>query len=227
MASHNLVLEEVVSGRLPLDEYDGIVVACFSVHPLVGTLGTLPGAPAARAVTGIFEASVTAALGLLQPRPSHSSSSSSTSQWGIVTTGAFWVEHLTQGVADFLGTPPAAASSVVSTRFAGVESTGLNAGEFHAGVSPEEVERRLREATRRLLARGDDVRCVVMGCAGMAGLEAVIRRAACEARGPAFAYDELHVVDGVRAAVLQAEELVKHLRWREGARARYGQELAE
>ena len=53
-----------------------------------------------------------------------------------------------------------------------------------------------------------------MGCAGMAGLEEIIRKAAAAEFGQEFAYEVLHVVDGVRAGVIEVEGMVKHLRLR-------------
>ncbi|KAG5986684.1 hypothetical protein E4U54_005297 [Claviceps lovelessii] len=183
--------------------YDAILVACFSVHALVPALsGRLPGVP----VTGIFEAGVLAALSLLGP----------SERWGIVTTGEFWERHLGDGVDAFLGirgrgrgrgsgAGTAAAASVEHTKFAGVFSSGLTAGDFHT-VSASEVGEKLGAAARRLLASGE-VSCVVMGCGGMAGLEDIIRSAAVDV------YDEsrakrLCIVDGVKAGILQLHQTV-------------------
>ncbi|KAI1767136.1 Asp/Glu/hydantoin racemase [Hypoxylon sp. FL1150] len=180
-------------------DYDGVLVACFSVHPLVPNLQTDQAHPTA--VTGIFEASVVTALSLLQPEE----------KWGIVTTGKFWEEHLNAGVLNFLG----GGRGDTNSKFAGVESTGLNAGDFHHGVDPEVIRKKLIEATQRLLKRGL-VTCVVMGCAGMAGLEEIIRSAASELRGDEFAYSELHVIDGVRAGIMQVDTMIRHQRLRPG-----------
>ncbi len=109
-----------------------MLVACYSVHPLVSLLAEKEGESSLLAVTGIFEASILACLALLRPGK----------KWGIVTTGEFWEEHLTQGVTRFLGTTAEDANA----RFAGVESTGLEAGDFH-GDSPDMVQHKLGEAT--------------------------------------------------------------------------------
>ncbi|RYP04843.1 hypothetical protein DL765_010039 [Monosporascus sp. GIB2] len=193
--------------------YDGVLIACYSVHPLVRELRG-----SRRAVTGIFEASVLTALSLLPAPGSLSTSSSSPDsdeqqqQWGIVTTGKFWEEHLADGVQAFLGTSSSPTLDP-SSRFAGVESTGLNASDFHNGVSPEVIRQKLKEATKRLL-KGGRTTVVVMGCAGMAGLEEIIRSAAAEEVGERFAYDELHVLDGVRAGITQLEMMIKQQRLR-------------
>ena len=122
--------------------------------------------------------------------------------WGIVTTGKFWEDHLIAGIKSFLGQDKGSPNS----KFAGVFSTGLTAGDFHE-VAEEEVTARLRDATRRLLQTGD-VKCVVMGCAGMAGLEGIIRSTATDILG-VEAGEKLYVVDGVKAGVLQLDQTVR------------------
>lgn len=194
--------------------YDGVLVACFSVHPLVPTLQAGRGGQgqqARPAVTGIFEASVLTALSLLRPEET----------WGIVTTGKFWEEHLDAGVLDFLGSGSGSSGGgggrdSNNTKFAGVESTGLNASDFHHGVDPEVVRKKLKEATQRLIRRGGLVTCIVMGCAGMAGLEEIIRSAVSELRGDEFAYAQLHVIDGVRAGIVQVDNMIRNQRLRPG-----------
>ncbi|OTA77309.1 hypothetical protein M434DRAFT_38669 [Hypoxylon sp. CO27-5] len=174
-------------------DYDGVVIACYSVHPLVSTMQRSRAYP--KSVTGIFEASILAALSLLGPDDT----------WGIVTTGKFWEKHLAEGVKTFLGATDS------NSRFAGVESTGLNASDFHHGVDPEVVRKKLNEATKRLLSK-PGVKCIAMGCAGMAGLEEIIRSAAREEKGEEFAYSELHVIDGIRAGIMQIEHIIRHQR---------------
>ncbi|KAK8024607.1 hypothetical protein PG993_012673 [Apiospora rasikravindrae] len=154
------------------------------------------------AVTGIFEASILTATAL--------SSRGRGERWGIVTTGKFWEEHLSGGVAEYLG--GAANSLGPDTTFAGVESTGLNASDFHHGVDPAVVTKKIQKATVRLLDKG--VSCIVMGCAGMAGLEATIRGAASEKHGEQWAYETLHVVDGVREGLVQVDQMIKNFRLR-------------
>ncbi|KAI6784084.1 uncharacterized protein J7T54_004630 [Emericellopsis cladophorae] len=182
------------NGTIDASSYDAILVACYSVHTLVDSLaGLLP----THAITGIFEASVSTAQLLLRPH--------SDQKWGIVTTGKFWEEHLTHGVKSFLGQDAASDNQL----FAGVFSTGLNASDFHH-VPQEEVTARLKSASKKLLQTGD-VRCVVMGCGGMAGLERVIRDTATEVYGKERAR-RIFVVDGVKAGVLQLEQTVQSKR---------------
>ncbi|EHK25800.1 uncharacterized protein TRIVIDRAFT_62469 [Trichoderma virens Gv29-8] len=181
--------------------YDAVLVACFSVHPLVKQLAhSLKPIP----VIGIFEASILTSLSLVPLVEQEQQ------KWGIVTTGAFWETHLSNGVATFLGQPLPAASptsspSISDDRFAGVFSTGLNAGDFHT-ISQEQINVRLREATKRLLSSGN-VTCVVMGCGGMGGLQDMIRSIIVHEYGQDRAKD-VSIVDGVQAGVLQLQQTV-------------------
>lgn len=68
----------------------------------------------------------------------------------------------------------------------------------------------MKEATQALLRKGR-VECVVMGCAGMAGLEDIIRSAIKEEYKSDTA-DRVHVIDGVRAGVGVLEQMVKNKR---------------
>ncbi|KAL7810227.1 Asp/Glu/hydantoin racemase [Trichoderma aethiopicum] len=187
--------------RLQNEAFDAVLVACFSVHPLVKHLANaLKPIP----VTGIFEASILTALSLVPLVQEEQR------KWGIVTTGAFWEAHLADGVAAFLGQTPSTASATGSlsfsdARFAGVFSTGLNAGDFHA-IPQEQINVRLREATKRLLSSGD-VTCVVMGCGGMGGLQDMIRTIVVEEYGQQRARD-VSIVDGVQAGALQLQQAV-------------------
>jgi Asp/Glu/hydantoin racemase len=107
-------------------------------------------------------------------------------------------------VAAFLGSSTA-SSSFSDPRFAGVFSTGLNAGDFHT-ISQDEINVRLREATKRLLSSGN-ITCVVMGCGGMGGLQDMIRTIVIEEYGQERAKD-VCIVDGVQAGVLQLQQTV-------------------
>jgi Asp/Glu/hydantoin racemase len=178
--------------------------------------------------TGIFEASVASSLMLmsafnLQSEWSHRKTQSRDT-FGIVTTGAVWKPELTKAVAAMMNGPeesesgkgdrdasasvssPASstsASTIIPTsvaRFSGVETTGLTAVELHE-TPPEEVRRRMIDATERLL-RGSShpVRAVCLGCAGMAGMEEAVRAGCVRAYGESEGED-VHIVDGVVAGV--------------------------
>lgn len=108
------------------------------------------------------------------------------------------------GVKKFLGQEEEGSNA----RFTGVQTTGLDAGDFHGDVPKEVIDAKLAEATRQLLQAGD-VECVVMGCAGMAGLEQIIRRTAIKEYGEERG-KKVMVVDGVRAGVGLVAEMVKN-----------------
>lgn len=180
-----------------LKDYDGVLVTCYSSHPLVKNISILGGQRLL--VTGIFEASILTALPLLSWDPDHMRTG-----WGIVTTGVFWEAHLTGGVKDFLGQPGRDKNSL----FLGVHSTGLDAADFHGGVSPDLIRSRLKEATRRLLHEGR-VQCVVLGCAGMSGLDEIVRSTIRE-EYPTEWTKSVYIIDGVKAGIGVLEQMVKN-----------------
>ncbi|OAA65834.1 Asp/Glu/hydantoin racemase [Niveomyces insectorum RCEF 264] len=199
-ASTEIVVADLAM-RSDIESYDAILVACYSVHPLVARLGER--FAGSIFVTGIFESSILTALALLPP---YAPSDGSPKMWGIVTTGTFWEKHLSEGVRAFLGQ----AQGTTNVKFAGVYSTGLDAGDFHGGIPPTVVYQKLRNATQRLLATGN-VGCIVMGCAGMAGLEKLIRDVVREQYGHE-AGSRMCVVDGVKAGVSLLHQTIQNTR---------------
>ena len=91
--------------------------------------------------------------------------------------------------------------------FAGVETLGVNAGDLHGGGGEEDVKKKVQAATGRLIESGGDgdgkVSVVVLGCAGMAGMEEWVREEVKE-RGK-----NVKVVDGVKAGVGILQGLVR------------------
>ncbi|TKA66053.1 hypothetical protein B0A49_06936 [Cryomyces minteri] len=186
--------EHCLPHLLPLlDRHDGFLVACYSAHPLVPVLKAQPQIQNARkCVTGIFEASVATSLQLLAP----------TESFGVVSTGKVWKALLHAAVVAFLG----GARSEAGRRFAGVQTTGLDASQLHNALA-EEVRRRMKEATKRLLRSGD-VGSVCLGCAGMAGMGEMVREACVEELGKERG-ERVKVVDGVQAGVAWLEGAVR------------------
>lgn len=169
---------------------------------------------------GIFEASISVSLSMLplsvpdeyvdlpitaEPQPLARKFTGT--KFGIVTTGAAWVPVLTAGVNDYLGLPPSQTSQ--SARFKGVASTGLSAEQLHT-TPPEEVRERVVKATRQLVADGD-VAVVVLGCAGMAGMDKWVEDACVEELGRRAA-SLVRVVDGIKAGVALAVEEARHMK---------------
>ncbi|KAF7539725.1 hypothetical protein G7Z17_g12374 [Cylindrodendrum hubeiense] len=191
-ASTKAILDDAELAKdLASTKYDAVLVACYSVHSLVAELSKYQHL----VVTGIFEASITTVLALT-PAPLNND------KWGIVTTGKFWEDHLGDGVKVFLGQD----SSTANHKFAGVFTSGLTAGDFHT-VSPEEVNAKLEVALAQLFSSGN-VSCVVMGCAGMAGLENTIRTAAIAAYGKATG-EQVYILDGVKAGIFQLQQTIR------------------
>jgi Asp/Glu/hydantoin racemase len=98
---------------------------------------------------------------------------------------------LSAAVANLIG-------SESSRRFVGVETTGLNATDLH-DAAPAVVGQKVKDATKRLLRRGD-VGAICLGCAGMSGMDEMIREAAVEELGERRGSD-VCIVDGVQAGV--------------------------
>ena len=98
-----------------------------------------------------------------------------------------------------------------SRKFAGCETTGLNADQLHA-LPPDEVRGKMMDATKRLLRKGrvdgaeaetiSGVGAICLGCAGMVGLDDAIRTACIEELGEEKG-QMVHIVDGVKAGVVQ------------------------
>lgn len=174
-----------------LDAHAGFLVACYSQHPLVPTLKAHPAVAASRKpVTGIFEASVSTSLQIIRPDQ----------KFGIVSTGKVWETILSDAVVEFLGT-----GSEASKRFAGVETTGLNATDLHDAPA-EEVRKRMKDAVKRLLGKGK-VGAICLGCAGMAGMNEMVREACVEELGAEGKM--VKIVDGVVAGVAWLEGAVR------------------
>ncbi|KAJ5382484.1 Asp/Glu/hydantoin racemase [Penicillium concentricum] len=193
-----------------IGNYDAFLVACYSAHPFVGRLrediaaSEEASSTRNKYVTGIFEASITAALSLVSGftlndhDPINPAARLQKYQqkgsFGIVTTGSAWKEELTNGVQGALGYDYEDGSSM---HFAGVETTGLTAVELHT-TEPEEVRRRIIDATRNLLRNSESrVKVVCLGCAGMAGMEEAVREGCIQEYGTEG--QRVRIVDGVVA----------------------------
>lgn len=169
-----------------LVKYDGFLVGCYSQHPLVQQLRRAIAEEGleGKAVTGIFEASVAICLQSLDVQD----------KFGMVSTGKQWEKILTEAVEGMLGARG-------SERYAGTETTGLNADELHS-TPKAEVDRRIKEATKGLLSRG--ARSICLGCAGMAGMNETVREACSEELGDKEGR-RVKIVDGVIGGVIYLE----------------------
>lgn len=180
------------AARVDITQFDGVLISCFSEHPLISTLrqhlsaptfqqGSRNGAAIEIEVMGMFHAGVAAAL-LCRPGP-----------FGIIATGTGDKPNLVAAVANYLGTPR-------STRFAGVITTGLGVVELQEG-DQEKVEKNMRETTGRLVAQGAET--LVLGCAGMSGMDRMVKDEAAKRA------KKVIVVDGARAGVEMLVALIR------------------
>ena len=196
MESARCVIDDlVVSGTL--SHYDAFLVACYSVHPLVGFIRSeLKKVGLHAHVMGIFEASILTALSILP-------TSSRDGRFGIVSTGKYWEKVLMDGVKGFLGTSP----GTKNTKFAAVSTTGLNADQLHS-MPKEEVRDRMKSAVKSLMKENGDVSVIILGCAGMAGLDDVVREALIEKYGERLG-KAVHILDGVKCGIGMLENLLR------------------
>jgi Asp/Glu/hydantoin racemase len=161
-----------------LEGVEAILVCCYSQHPLVPALRLMLAQSQRHSVvvTGIFEASIATCLQAIDINE----------KFGIVSTGEQWQGIMNAALAGLLG-------SASSARYAGTETTALNATELHT-TSRAEVDRRMKDATKRLLSRG--ARAICLGCAGMAGMDRTVREACIEHLGENDGR-RIMIIDGV------------------------------
>lgn len=174
--------------------YSAYLVACFSPHPLTPLLRDRTPAP----VLNIFEAALLHARALAVP-------------FGIVTTGHYWEAVLADGAREFFNVASSSPSSEQelgltatyesnAARLVGVWSTGLTAAQLYL-TEKGEVDRRIAEASAELVGRG--AKAIILGCAGMSGMEDAIRMGA-QRQG-----QHVRIIDGVRAGVVLLDGLAR------------------
>jgi allantoin racemase len=152
-----------------IDHYDGVVVACFGPHPAIEGIREASDVP----TMGIMEGSILYALPL-------------GSRFSIVTTSPRWVPLLEEGVA-MLG---------VQSRCASVRSSGLAVLDLDRLPHTEVCDRLAAEALRAV--EEDEAEVILLGCAGMAGLQESVAAAA-----------GVPVVDAVSAGVVMTGALAR------------------
>ncbi|KAG7571248.1 hypothetical protein FFLO_00760 [Filobasidium floriforme] len=137
-----------ILSELEHENYDAIVIACFSAHPLVPMLREMTTVP----VVGIMEAGILMA-------------SQVGSKPGIITTDKRWEPLLEHEIEGELGLSRQCR--------AGVMSSGLSVLELET-LPWERVGAALGRAAARMVAeREADV--ILLGCAGMVGLDEVVQ----------------------------------------------------
>ncbi|KAJ3573117.1 hypothetical protein NP233_g2632 [Leucocoprinus birnbaumii] len=173
--SANVCFEDILNRGL-LDDHDGFLVCCFSDHPLTHMLREKTAKP----VVGILETAIVQAMLVGQ-------------RFGIVTTGTgYKYVHYTE-VRNFLG--------ATSEKFAGLIAVGLGVVELREG-DLQNITTKMKEGSRKIAEKGADV--VILGCAGMAGMEFLVKEAYVEA-----GYPIPKVVDGAKSGVAILSGLVR------------------
>ncbi|ORY25521.1 Asp/Glu/hydantoin racemase [Naematelia encephala] len=132
-----------------LSQWDGFIVACFSHHSLTGALRELTTAP----VISILEAPLLLAASI-------------GARVGILTTGNRWVPLLEHGIHTL---------HLDGLCKAGVVASGMSAEDLH-NLPHKEVLDRLEKLAREELQEKRQADVIVLGCAGMTGLEDAIRK---------------------------------------------------
>ncbi|KAF5327630.1 hypothetical protein D9619_004323 [Psilocybe cf. subviscida] len=151
-----------------VEQYDGFLVCCFSDHPLTHMLREHTSKPS----MNILEAAISQSLLIGQ-------------RFGIITSGfGYKYIHYTE-VRNFLGAN--------SERFAGLVTCELGVLEFQ-GMDCARVEERVKKASVKSAEQGADV--IILGCAGMAGMEGLVKQGVEEA-----GFNPVRVVDGAKAGV--------------------------
>ncbi|KAF5342432.1 hypothetical protein D9611_001773 [Ephemerocybe angulata] len=192
VASAHACFRDITEKKL-LDQYDGFLVSCFSDHPLTHILRAHTSKP----VLNILESSISHSL-LLAPR------------FGILTTGTGF-GYIYHQVISVSATHPSRIARVLietqqdvrnflgasSDRFAGLLTVGVGPAELDGtgSIPKAEVDKRLRESALKMKGElGADV--IILGCAGMAGMEPLVRNAVTDA-----GLGQVRVVDGAKAGV--------------------------
>lgn len=153
----------------PAAAVDGYIFACFSAHPAIDAARELTRKPA----IGIAEASM-ALASLVGHR------------FSIVTTSPRWKPMLEDAVRQY----------GYETRCASVRASGLAVLDLEALPHEQVVETLVEDARRAVM--DDGAEAIVLGCAGMAGLDARVRAAL-----------DVPVVESVAAGVTLALSLAR------------------
>jgi Asp/Glu/hydantoin racemase len=158
-----------------VENAEAILICCFSDHPLVNVLRQeYPSLPCIH----ILESSINFAL------------SSSSKPFGIITTGVDMIPDIDKGVLSYLG-----GSSI---RYAGCLATNLGVLELRLPESRSKVEGVIRSKVVELGEKG--VGAIVLGCAGMAGMEPFIRQCLVTSLGSKRG-NQVAIIDGAKAGI--------------------------
>lgn len=133
-----------------IDEYDGFLVCCYSDHPLIHSLGKHTDKP----ILGIMQATLLYAL--LNP---------SVRKLFILTSVNEWEPLLDKAITDFVGANEFPSKKFQKTKGLDVSVLSLSDPEEYSKISTRVSDILAKEYA------DDNINCVLLGCAGMAGLD--------------------------------------------------------
>lgn len=135
-----------------LKDYDGILVACYSNHPLIHALKDLQKtSPRKTAVSGLFNASLAYAVSHLPQK------------FAILTSNNEWEIILNDSVKLYFG-------GVDIPYFCGTYASNVNVLGLQ---NPENFEKIVLKVNQ-IIEDHPDVQNILLGCAGFSGLEGVL-----------------------------------------------------
>ncbi|TFK97373.1 Asp/Glu/hydantoin racemase [Pterulicium gracile] len=172
---------EVIKRDGWLEKADGFLVCCFSDHPLAHIISEHTPKPSMHILTSsIIHALLTS------------------TRFSIITTGPLSTPqpHIDAAVHSVLG-------STSSSRFASLRTVGLRVVDLKdESFDRALVRERMEDAARKVVEDGSDA--IVLGCAGMAGMEGWVVEGARKA-----GLEGVKVVDGAKAGVVLLEAAVR------------------
>lgn len=153
-----------------IDKHDGFLVCCYSDHPLIHSLGKHTHKP----ILGIMQATLLYAL--LTP---------SVSRLFILTSVNEWEPLLDKAITDFVGASEFPTKKFQKTKGLDVSVLSLSDPEEYSKIST-----RVKDILNKEYAH-DNINCVLLGCAGMAGLDEKLNES----------FPEVQFIDSVKVGV--------------------------
>ncbi|BGO94138.1 hypothetical protein NBRC10512_006960 [Rhodotorula toruloides] len=172
---------EALSTSGAFERYDGFLVCCFTDHALQHMIREHLGPTSPKPCIGMFEAGISKALILSR-------------KFGVLSTGFGPKPLLSKGVSSFLG-----ASG--SEKWVGGVTSGIKIEELREADEREKVERLMKETAAKVAALGAD--CIILGCAGMAGMEQLVLEGVKEA-----GLQDVRVIDAAKAGLVMLAGMV-------------------
>ncbi|CAI5758587.1 unnamed protein product [Candida verbasci] len=143
--SEEIVIKDLIDSQL-LTKFDGFIIGCYSDHPLIKSVGEISHKPC----MGIFQATILYSL-----------SNPSINKSIILTSSSEWENTLNESIIDFLGVDQFPSRKFVKTRGLNVKVNNL---------ADDDQYKNIKIVVDDILT-DKDINCVLLGCAGMAGLD--------------------------------------------------------